>query len=364
LSVSDPDPASGAQAPGGDIPGSVLPDDALSVRSGSGPAPLATSPAVPSKPVVIAGGSGLLGVALTQSLRADGIPVVWIARHPARLRSDKGLRIVGWEDEPAWRGAVADASAVVNLCGASVAGKRWDDAYKDELVRSRIEPTEKLASAHPRVMIQGSAVGIYGDRGDEILEESASPGDDFLARLGTRWEAASEEASEAGGRVVLLRTGQVLAREGGMLPALLRPPQVPFSPWLLGLGGPLGSGLAWMPWIHVVDWVNLVRFALNRSEIAGPVNAVAPQPVRNRAFSAALGHAIHRPAILPVPAWALRKLVGEFADALLSSERVVPAAALSNGFAFRFPTIDRALADLFGGRSGAEPVAGATARVE
>lgn len=302
----------------------------------------------PPGEVLVAGGTGLLGSALVDSLRADHIPVAVLTRHPARFKPIPGVRVLGWNDPAMWRKAASEAAAVVNLTGASVAGKRWDDNVKAELAGSRIEPTEQIASAHPRVLIQGSAVGIYGDQGDTILDENGAPGDDFLARLGTRWEAAADEAAEAGGRVVLLRTGQVLARGGGMLPALLRPPQLPLSPWRLGLGGPFGSGQAWMPWIHVADWVALVRFAIDHPEMAGPVNAVAPEPVRNRTFATALGKVLGRPAFFPVPAWALRKMVGEFADALLSSERVVPAAALTAGFTFQFSNIESALADLLG----------------
>ncbi len=296
---------------------------------------------------VVAGGSGFLGRALTVRLLEGGAQVAWIGRSPEASHVPDGVESLAWSDEAGWRKRVDDADAVVNLCGASVAGRRWTAEYREELRSSRIEPTERLAAAHPRVLIQGSAVGIYGDRGDEVLEEDSRSGDDFLARLGVDWEASARTASDAGGRVVLLRTGQVLGRGGGMLPALLQPPMLPFSPWRLGLGGPMGDGRAWMPWIHVDDWVDLTLWAMANGEIAGACNATAPEPVRNREFARALGAALGRPAAVPVPTFALRALVGEFADALLASQRVVPRRALRDGFEFAFPTVDRALRDLF-----------------
>ena len=296
--------------------------------------------------VLVAGGAGFLGSALVDSLRARGYSVAVLSRAPGNVAPRPGVRAIGWHDEARWRDCATGAAAVVNLCGASVAGTRWTPAYRDELRTSRIEPTLRLASAGPRALIQGSAVGVYGDRGDEELGEDSAPGNDFLARLGVEWEAAAEGARSAGGRLVLLRTGQVLGRDGGMLPALLRPPMLPFSPWLLGLGGPLGDGRAWMPWIHVADWVAMTERAIEDADWSGPVNAVSPHPVRNRDFARALGAALHRPALLPVPRFALRALAGEFADALLASQRVLPRAAVGHGFAFRFPDVAKALGDL------------------
>jgi uncharacterized protein (TIGR01777 family) len=187
--------------------------------------------------------------------------------------------------------------------------------------------------------VSGSAVGYYGDRGDAVLSEESAPADDFLARLCIDWERAALAAEPLGVRVVLLRTGIVLGREGGALARLL-------LPFKLGLGGPIGSGKQFMPWIHLHDHVEMIAAALGDERLAGPMNVTAPVPVTNREFARALGRAVHRPAFLPVPGFVLKLALGEASSVLLTGQRAVPAKALSSGFAFEYPEIDAALADI------------------
>jgi len=232
---------------------------------------------------------------------------------------------------------------VVHLAGESIAAGRWTPAAKQRIRDSRLQGTRLLAEslaklAHrPRVLVSASAIGIYGDRGDEALDESAGLGADFLATLGREWEAATQSASDAGIRVVQLRLGIILAREGGALGRML-------TPFRLGVGGPLGSGRQWMSWIAIDDAVAAVVEVLRNDAARGPVNAVSPGPVRNAEFAAQLGKAVHRPAVLPAPAIALRALFGEMADvALLASQRVVPTRLTDLGFRWKYPTLPTAL---------------------
>ncbi len=239
-------------------------------------------------------------------------------------------------------GRLDGITAAVHLSGASVAGKRWSAAYKREIEASRIESTRALATAlagmskPPKTLLVASAGGIYGSRGDEILDEKSSPGKGFLADVCRHWEAAARPAIEAGIRVVHLRFGVVLGHEGAlgkMLPA-----------FRLGLGGRLGSGQQWMSWIGLADAAAAVLFAMDTPMLAGPVNVTAPVPVTNAEFTRSLAKAVHRPAVLPAPAFALRLAFGEMADeTLLASQRMVPAKLLAAGFRFAEPTVDAAL---------------------
>jgi hypothetical protein len=293
--------------------------------------------------VVIAGGTGLLGSRLTRALRADGIEVTILTRRPSR--DGERAWMPGSADNE-WRDAVESADVVVNLAGESIAGGRWSAARKAAIRDSRVRATRALAAAiggarRPPVFVSGSAVGIYGPRGDEVVDEETPPGSDFLAGVGRDWEREALEAARVT-RVVLLRTGLVLAREGGALPPLARPIR-------LFVGGPLGPGTQVMPWIHVEDWVRLVRWAAARHEVSGPLNLTAPRPVTNREMVATLGRVLRRPAILPAPAFALRIILGEMADALLlSGQRAVPAKALRLGFEFRHPELEPALRHIYG----------------
>jgi len=274
--------------------------------------------------VLVAGASGLIGSALTRALRERG---------------DAAVALPRFESAP-W--SVEGADAVVNLAGASVAGKRWSPAYKKEIEQSRVLTTRALVDAiraaqrKPRVLINASAVGYYGGRGDEVLDESAAPGADFLANVGRQWEA---EAQRAPVRSVQLRTGIVLSARGGALEKML-------PPFKAFVGGPVGSGRQWFPWIHLADEVAAILWCIDR-EVTGPVNLAAPGIVTMKEFAKALGRALHRPSWAPVPAAPLRILLGEFASALLEGQRAVPKKLLDSGFRFRFENVDAALRDLF-----------------
>ncbi|MGW5313873.1 TIGR01777 family oxidoreductase [Nocardia thailandica] len=294
--------------------------------------------------VVIAGSSGLIGRALVTALRRDGHEVARLVRrapqapdefawHPARAQLD----------ERALRGA----DAVVNLCGASIGARRWNGSYKQELRDSRITPTDVLAAAVAAAgvptLVNASGVHYYGSgNGDRVVDESSPVGTGFLARLCADWEAATAPAAEAGARVVLVRSAVVLARHGGIL-STLQPL------YWLGLGGRLGSGRQYTPWVSLEDEVGAIQFVLTHPEISGPINAAGPAPVTNGEFSRALGRALHRPATLIVPGFALRAVVGEFADeAVLRGPRAIPRALEEAGYRFQHPTIGAALAAAVG----------------
>lgn len=298
------------------------------------------------KDVLVTGGTGFIGRQLTARLDSSCI----VTRDVARAQQatwPRGARLIGWADQTRPLDLPADArpEAVVNLMGESVAAKRWNDAFKQRLRTSRIEGTQQLIAGLraqgklPQVFVSASAVGYYGDRGEEQLPESATPGGDFLAQLAVDWEAVSKPLESEGVRVVHLRIGIVLGREGGALAEML-----PVFRW--GVGGRLGSGRQWFPWVHEQDVVGLILWALNNPKVSGPVNAVAPGIVRNQDFTRALGKRLGRPTLLPAPRFGLRLALGEFADSLLGSQRVVPAAALSGGYSFRFPDLEGALAEL------------------
>jgi uncharacterized protein (TIGR01777 family) len=241
-----------------------------------------------------------------------------------------------------WRDLVNGADLVINLAGESIASKRWTGAQKARLERSRIDTTRAIVDAssrapsRPRLLVNASAVGYYGSRGDEILTEQSAPGSDFLARLTRDWEAEAARAADAGIRTVFLRTGIVLARDGGALQQML-------LPFRLGVGGRVGSGEQYMSWIHRDDWVACVRW-LTTADLDGAVNLVSPEPVTNATFARAAGSALGRPSWLPAPAFALRLALGEMADSLLlASQRAVPARALDAGFTFRYREIGATL---------------------
>ncbi|MEO6793688.1 MAG: TIGR01777 family oxidoreductase [Mycobacterium sp.] len=288
--------------------------------------------------VAIAGSSGLIGSALVSALRAADHRVLRIVRR-APANADE-LR---WDPEAGDIDvdALAGIDAAINLCGIGVSDRRWSGAFKQNLRDSRITPTEVLASAVADagvpVLINASGVGFYGDTGTRTVDESAPAGRGFLAQLAHDWEAATAPARAVGARVVLARTGLVLARSGGVLGAL-RPM---FS---LGLGSRLGNGRQYMPWISLEDEVRALRFAITESAITGPVNLTGPAPVTNAEFTAALGRALNRPTPLLLPGFAARAALGEFADeGLLAGQRAIPAALEQAGFQFRHNTIGEAL---------------------
>jgi hypothetical protein len=239
------------------------------------------------------------------------------------------------------------AGAVVNLAGESIAAKRWTAAQKQKILDTRVQATRSLVSAirgaanPPPVFVSGSAVGYYGPLGDEVVTEDTPPGSSFLARICVAWEEEARRAATARTRVVCVRTGVVLEKDGGALPAML-------PPFRFGAGGPVGSGRQYWPWIHRQDWIDLVRWAIHTPDVSGAVNATAPHPATSADFARALGRAMHRPAFMPAPAFALRLMLGEMADALLlSGQRAVPGRAERGGFTFTYPRLDDALQAIF-----------------
>jgi uncharacterized protein (TIGR01777 family) len=299
--------------------------------------------------IVLAGGTGFLGRALAASLAADSHEIVILTRRHGSPKAN-GARFVQWSPDGATDGfvrAIDGADVVVNLAGESIAGRRWSPAHKKRIVESRVNSTRSLAAAiaradhPPPVFISGSAVGIYGPHGDEIVTEETPPGSDFLADVAVQWEAEALRAASPSTRVTCVRTGLVLERDGGALPEML-------LPFKLFAGGPVGSGRQYWPWIHREDWVGLVRWSIGLANGAGPINATAPNPVTNAEFARALGRALRRPAFMPAPAFALRLALGEMADALLlSGQRAVPAKAQRQGYQFKYPRLDDALRAIF-----------------
>jgi uncharacterized protein len=292
--------------------------------------------------IVLAGASGLIGSALAASLRQQGDQVdVLVRRQPSSA------------GEHSWDPAhdllnpefLLGAHAVVCLSGAGIGDHRWSQAYKQELIESRVNPVATIARAMaqlastesdgPRVLLSASAVGYYGDRGDDVLTEESSPGEGFLAELCNRWEAAAMPATAAGLRVAILRTGLVLVGNGGLLGRLT--PIVK-----AGVSGRLGTGRQFMPWISMLDELRAIEFLLDH-DISGAVNLTGPEPARNADFTKALGSVLHRPTLVPTPRFALRAALGEFAGETLASQRVMPARLQSSGFEFSHPTLDSAL---------------------
>ena len=307
--------------------------------------------------IVVAGGSGFLGGALCWTWAEEGHEVRVLTRSLPSGRAQHepgtgkpGITRVGWipvEGAGAISAEIEGSDAVINLVGESIAARRWNAARKQALRDSRIVATRTIAEAiraartPPRVYINGSAIGYYGDRGAELLNEDSTPGDDFLARLCIDWEREVTQATRADVRTVVLRTGIVIEKTGGAFPQLVRP-------FRFFVGGRLGSGRQYMSWIHRHDWVEMVRWIVDTPGICGPVNATAPHPVSNAEFAHALGRALRRPALLPAPAFALRIALGEFADSVLVSERVIPQRALKAGYDFRYPELEFAVRDILG----------------
>jgi uncharacterized protein (TIGR01777 family) len=294
--------------------------------------------------ITVTGATGFIGSRLTQELLDAGHVVHTLGRRrPPSLPPQ--VRFSAWPSTDAEPPAesLTDADAIIHLAGEPVA-QRWTPQVKRRIRASRVDGTRQLVNAlstqsrRPQVLVCASAIGIYGSRGDEVLTEGSHPGDDFLARVVVEWEQAATLAEALGIRVVQLRLGIVLGK-GGALAKML-------PPFRLGLGGRLGSGKQWMSWIHIADLTKLISFAIERSAVHGPVNATAPNPVTNAEFTKELAAALHRPAIFPVPRFALKLLLGEMADAVLASQRVLPKAAQSAGFQFQYPELRTALPPL------------------
>jgi len=275
--------------------------------------------------IAITGASGFIGTRLVR--RLEGHEVRAITHRTGNMAE-----------------AVADADAVVNLAGEPVS-QRWNAGVKQRIRESRVGTTRGVVEAieaarkQPSVLVSASAIGYYGSRGDEILTEQSAPGSGFVSQLCIEWEREAQAAARLGVRVVPLRIGIVLGPGGGMLKFVL-------PPFKAGLGGRLGSGNHWMPWIHIDDLVDMITFAIHDAQLNGPLNGVAPEPIRNSAFTRSLAHALKRPAVFPVPALALKMLFGDMADLMLASQRVVPEAAKQAGFRFRHPDLDETLAGI------------------
>jgi uncharacterized protein (TIGR01777 family) len=290
--------------------------------------------------IAIAGGTGFIGEPLAKRLAA-GNDVAILTRNPSRVRAGRGI---AWNppEQDVWADVVAAADVVINLAGENIA-QRWTRERKARIVSSRIDSTnaliEAMKSAPPRkrTFINASAIGYYGSRGDELLDEASSHGDGFLADLVGTWEAAAQQA-ETIARLVIIRFGVVLDPHGGALAKML-------PPFRFGLGGPIGNGRQWMSWIERDDVVRMIEWAIARDDVRGIYNAVSPEPVRNRDFTRELGRALHRPAIIPIPAFALKLMFGEMATGtVLPSQRVMPARAMAEGFTFEQPQLAQALA--------------------
>lgn len=296
--------------------------------------------------VLITGGSGFVGRGLTDLLLKQGHMVTALGGHRhENLSLQPGFRYVMADTtrQGTWQELVGSQDALINLAGRSIF-HRWNDSYKKEIHDSRILTTRNLVEAlprknGPRVLITTSAAGFYGDGGEAELKETAAPGDDFLARVCIDWEREAEAAEKKGVRVAISRFGVVLGRGGEALQTM----RLPFQ---LGLGGAIGSGQQWFPWIHLQDLAEAICWILEGEQLSGPFNFTAPESVRQKEFARSLGRALRRPAFLPTPAFLMKLLLGEFGASLLQGQKVVPAALLQSGFTFSFPRLDMALTDL------------------
>lgn len=300
------------------------------------------------KKVLVTGASGMIGAVLCNALIDRGYAVTGLSRNPdAAAKSQPSVEWHQWEPtrERPPAAAIEGADAAINLAGEPI-NQRWNASVKERIAQSRIKATANLvdglttASDPPKILVSGSAIGYYGNRGDELLYEDAPPGDDFLADVVIEWEAAADAAASQGIRVVTARTGHVLDPSGGLLGELL-------TPFRLGVGGPIGDGKQYMSWIHRDDEVGILLWCLENDSVSGPVNATAPNPVTNREFARELGRAVNRPAVVPIPGFALGVLRGpEFGKVLQEGQRVYPKVAVDGGYEFKQPELAGALANL------------------
>lgn len=289
--------------------------------------------------IIIGGASGLMGTALIERFRADGHDVTQLVR-----RTAKGSGELSWSpaDGVLDPKALTGADVAINLAGAGVGDHRWTKSYKDTILRSRVDSTMTLshaladASNGPRILINASAIGYYGSRGDEVLTEQSSAGDGFLSDVCRAWEGATQSAEEAGVRVCHLRSGLVLSRSGGLLGRMA-------PMFKAGVGGKLGDGKQWMAFISLSDQINAIRFLMSHDDVAGPVNMVGPEPVRNEEFTKILGSLLKRPTLVPAPKFGLRIVLGQFSEDVLTSSRAKPAVLVETGFRHEHPDVSSAL---------------------
>lgn len=298
------------------------------------------------KKVVITGATGLIGEKLTAKLNELGYHISIFTRDINK--SKKIFPYVNahfdWVDGNLWQATVNESDVIINLAGAPIAGKRWNEEYKNEIYNSRIAGTKKIVNAinssnKQRVFLSASAIGYYGDQGDSILDENSLPGNDFLAKVCIDWEAEALKAENC--RIVMPRIGVVLSEKGGALKEML-------TPFKMNIGGPLGNGKQWWAWIHIDDLVNMFIWAVENENIEGPLNCVAPKPVTNKYFSEVLGKILHKPSFMKVPKFALKIALGESADFVMSSLRVVPLKARDNNFEFMYSEPEEAIKNLLG----------------
>jgi uncharacterized protein len=297
--------------------------------------------------ILITGATGLIGRAICQRLSDESHQLVVLSRRPEVARGITAAKVFGWDPllGPPERDVWDGVDAVINLAGESVAASRWTEEKKRRIRDSRVIGTRNLiaglkdAPDLPRVVVNGSAVGFYGDRGDERLDEFSDPGQGFLPEVCREWEGEALRGRELGIRVVLVRTGVVLSSAGGALEKML-------TPFKLGLGGMMGDGTQWFPWIHLDDIAGIFHHALSTAGLSGPINGVAPGIVRNSEFTRELAAVLHRPALLSVPGFVLKIAMGEMAEMVLGSNRVIPRVALESGYVFRFPMLKQGLEEL------------------
>lgn len=300
--------------------------------------------------IILTGGSGFIGSRLVEKLASGGHEVIVLTRDPASFKMAKysTIKAKQWDGKTpgTWVSDVDGADAVMNFAGESIGGKRWTSKQKEKILNSRIDATRALVDAmkqakkKPAVLVNASAVGYYGPIEDAEVTEEHPPGNDFLAHVCKRWEQEARAAEQLGVRVVLLRQGVVIDKGGGALEKMA-------LPFKMFVGGPVGSGRQWFPWIHRDDAANIAIFAAENSTLAGPVNVVAPDIMRMKQFSKALGRAMHRPSLTPVPGFVLKVALGEMSEMLLTGQRVVPARLSAAGYSFLFPQLDRALREIF-----------------
>lgn len=297
--------------------------------------------------ILISGGTGFIGSLVREGLRSQGHTLMVLSRQPPRAANTSNEKWLTWEPGSIgpWEKSVDGADGIINLAGEPIAAKRWSSAQKEKIRTSRIDSTRALVNAigkakeRPKFMVSASAVGYYGSRGDETLTEESAAGKDFLARLCVSWEEEAKKAERYSVRVALLRTGIVLDKDKGALAKMV-------TPFKFFMGGPLGSGTQWFPWIHIEDEVGLILFATEHPDARGPLNATAPNPVTMEEFCKALGKVLNRPSWASVPPSVLTLLLGELADMIIGGQRAVPVAAQKLGYKFKYVNVVEALQSL------------------